>query len=83
MYCFSIDADLVTVPAKVLQEWAAAGFPRPDGRLTFRPSGARIAYQDLDLGQSWQHFDIAHELTTKGVEKFAADYRATLYSEAR
>jgi transaldolase len=83
MYCFSIDADLVTVPAKVLQEWAAAGFPRPDGRLTSQPSGARIAYQDLDLGQSWQHFDIAHELTTTGVEKFAADYRATLYSEAR
>ncbi len=82
LYCFSIDVDLVTVPAKILNEWADAGFPMPDDRFVYQPRGARIEYQQIDLGQPWEQFDIAHELTTKGVEQFAADYRATLYSKA-
>jgi len=82
LYCFSIGADLVTVPHKVLRHWAEAGFPMPDDRFTYTPTGTRITYEDLDLNQAWQRFDVRHELTTKGVEKFAEDYRATLYSKA-
>lgn len=80
--CFSIDADLVTAPAKILREWADAGFPMPDPTFTYEPKGARITYREIDLDQPWQRFNIEHELTTKGVEKFAADYRATLYPKA-
>ena len=76
--CFSIGADLVTVPAKVLREWADAGFPMPDADFTSASSGTRIPYADLGLDQPWRSLNLAHELTTKGVEKFAADYRATL-----
>jgi succinate dehydrogenase / fumarate reductase, iron-sulfur subunit len=36
----------------------------------------------LDLQQPWQRFNTEHELTTKGIEKFVADYRATLYQAA-
>jgi transaldolase len=80
--CFSIDSDLVTVPAKILHEWADAGFPMPEAGFTYEPKGARIEYREIDLEQPWQRFNIQHELTTKGVEKFAADYRATLYPQA-
>jgi transaldolase len=80
--CFSLEADLVTVPGKILREWAAAGFPQPDATFAYPPKGSRIEYQELDLAQPWQRFNIEHELTTKGVEKFAADYRATLYPKA-
>ena len=80
--CFSIEADLVTVPGKILREWADAGFPQPDASLAYQPKGSRIEYRELDLEQPWQRFNIEHELTTKGVEKFAADYRATLYPKA-
>jgi len=82
VYCFSIGADLVTVPAKVLTQWAEAGFPMPDERFTYTPAGRRIDYEELTLERSWRSFNIEHALTTKGVEKFAADYRATLYSKA-
>jgi transaldolase len=82
LYCFSIGAELVTVPLKILRQWAESSFPMPDNRFTYTPAGTRITYQDLDIDQPWQSFDIRHELTTKGVEKFAADYRATLYSKA-
>jgi hypothetical protein len=37
-----------------------------------------IPYRDLDLSLSRESFDIAHELTTRGIEKFVLDYRSTL-----
>jgi transaldolase len=80
--CFSIGADFVTVSAKILHEWAHAGFPMPNAGFTYEPKGARIEYREIGLEHPWQRFNIEHELTTKGVEKFAADYRATLYPKA-
>lgn len=80
--CFLIEADLVTVPARILREWADAGFPMPDAAFRYEAKGTRIEYREVDLEQSWQQFNIQHELTTKGVEKFAADYRATLHPKA-
>jgi len=56
--------------------------PLPDAMFPYEPKGTRIDYREIDLEQPWQRFNIEHELTTKGVEKFAADYRATLYPKA-
>lgn len=81
---FAFGADLVTVPTKVLEEWAAKGFPLPgsdfkymgkssDGR-TLKP----LPYKSLDLDEPWEKFDIAHELTTKGIRRFVEDYQKTL-----
>jgi transaldolase len=78
LYCFSLETDLVTLPAKVLDDWARQGFPMPDGNFKYMVIGKPILYQELVLDQSWQSFDIQHELTRKGIEKFVADYRATL-----
>ncbi len=81
---FCLDAELVTVPAKVLEEWAEKGFPMADENFMYRAVDKEgkpqrpIPYKRLDLHQPWQSFDLAHELTTKGIEKFAADYRSTL-----
>ena len=41
-----------------------------------------IPYKDLDLNLPWDSFDLAHELTTKGIQKFVADYRSTLKRSA-
>jgi len=78
LYCFALEADLVTVPAKVLELWANRNFSMPDKQFQYEASGKSIPYQELDLEQPWETFDIRHELTRKGIEKFAADYRATL-----
>jgi transaldolase len=82
LYCFSVGADLVTVPATVLRQWADGGFQMPDARFTYPGVGSPIAYEPLDLEQPWRNFRSDHELTTKGIEKFVADYRETLYSHA-
>jgi transaldolase len=82
LYCFKLDVDLVTVPAKVLSLWAEKNFPMPDADFQYHSSTKPIPYEELDLAHPWEKFNIAHELTTKGLEKFAADYRKTLAESA-
>ena len=85
---FALNAELVTVPARVLEKWAASNFPMPDQAFTYNGIGANgqrlkpISYKVLDLNLPWQSFNIAHELTTKGIQKFVADYRSTLKRSA-
>src|SRR6516165_6672029 len=83
LYCFSLEAELATVPAKVLEDWARNGFAMPGSDFKYTPTGKPIVYQELTLDQPWQSFDIQHELTRQGIEKFVADYRATLSQTAQ
>ena len=78
LYCFALETELATVPAKVLGQWANKNFAMPDKEFQYTAPGRPIPYEELDLEQEWETFDIQHELTRKGIEKFAADYRATL-----
>ena len=88
LYSFALSAELATVPTKVLEEWAAIGFPMPGHDFRYQGVDAvgkplrSIPYKELDLNLSWQRFDIAHELTTKGIQKFVADYQRTLRRSA-
>ena len=52
--------------------------PLPEANFSYKSAGTDISYDELDLNQSWQHFNIEHELTTKGIQKFVKDYRSTL-----
>src|SRR5215468_438486 len=81
---FALQAELATAPAKVWEEWAAASFPLPGDDFVYQghdKSGNRlrpIPYESLDLSKPWETFDIRHELTTKGIQQFVADYKSTL-----
>ena len=81
---FAFGSDLVTVPAKVLEEWAAKGFPLPGADFAYEgktPDGRTLKplrYKTLNLNEPWEKFEIAHELTTKGILKFVEDYQSTL-----
>jgi transaldolase len=85
---FATGAELVTVPAKVLLEWATKEFPMPDKDFSYKAVDASgkplkaIPNKTLDLNRPWQSFDTAHELTTAGIQKFVADYRSTLRRSA-
>jgi transaldolase len=81
---FALGAELATVPTKILETWAAKGFPIPDAKFSYKGVDATgkllgaIPYKNLDLDQPWESFNLAHELTTKGIQKFVADYNSTL-----
>ncbi len=83
MRSLALGADIITAPFHILKEWGEAGQPLPsssqytDEMLTRNPLKA-IPYQQLDLQQPWQSYDISHELTTKGVQQFAADWNALI-----
>lgn len=84
LYAFALGVQLVTVPARVLEDWAAKSFPMPNRDFTYKAIGASgkplnpLPYRMLKLNQPWENFDIAHELTTKGIQKFVQDYQSTL-----
>jgi len=84
----ALDAELVTVPAKVIEEWGAQGFPLPQPGFDYKGLDNKgnnlkpIPYKELDLSTPWDRFDIAHELTRKGIERFVADYESTLQRTA-
>jgi transaldolase len=85
---FALHADLATVPARVLEEWAAKGTPLPNESFVYHAvdsQGRRlkpIEYKELDLKTPWEGFDLRQELTTEGIQKFVADYEGTLRKTA-
>jgi transaldolase len=85
---FAAGVELTTVPAKVLLDWASKGFPMPGKDFSYKAIDASgrslkaIPYKELDLKLPWQSFDIVHELTNIGIQKFVADYRSTLRRSA-
>lgn len=82
--CFALGVELVTVPAKVLEAWAAKGAPMPDQKFVYKGVDAQgkalkpIPYENLNLNQPWNAFNLQHDLTKKGIEKFVADFENTL-----
>jgi transaldolase len=78
LYAFHVHSELVTVPAKILEQWAKERMPLPGNDFAYKPVGSEIPYEELNLEQPWERFNIEHELTRKGIEKFVSDYKATL-----
>lgn len=84
LYALFLKAELATAPAKVLEEWAATGNQVPDRNFQYRPLNAEgkplepIPYKQIEMDLPWDTFDIQHQLTRKGIEKFVADYKSTL-----
>src|SRR5499425_1494783 len=45
LYAFHVDSELVTVPTKILEQWAKEGMPLPDDNFAYKPVGAEISYE--------------------------------------
>src|SRR5262249_18862420 len=69
--CFLLETELVTVPAKILEKWAEEKFPMPSDTFVYSSSGKAVPYQEISLERPWQSYDLHHELTDKGLDKFA------------
>jgi len=68
-------SDIVTAPFNVLKEWAEKGLQIPGSDYVYNPKDLkRIPYKDIVLTKKWQEYDISHDLTVKGMEKFSSDW---------
>ena len=72
-YCLSINLDIVTLPLAVIQQWVN----QPSTHYVPQPL-TPIPYENLDYSLNWQDINIEHPLTTKGLLKFAADWKSCL-----
>ena len=86
--CFALDVELVTVPIKVLESWAAKGLPMPDRNFVYRGVDTNgkplkpIPYKNINLTKPWSAFNLRNELTREGIEKFVTDFEGTLLRPA-
>lgn len=79
-FALSLGSDIITSPFMLLNEWAQKDMPISEinsysySFVTLKP----IEYKELDLNRNWNDFDIKHNLTDAGVEKFASDWNALI-----
>ena len=80
MYALALKSDIITVPAKILQQWAVAGLPIPSADFQYGAGNlAPIPYEELDITTpDWARHQIGNELTEVGIDKFSADWNALI-----
>ncbi len=75
LYGIHLGCDIITAPYKILKEWGERGLTVPGPGYSYDPAGLRsIPYEQVDLDQDWRQYEIGHELTVKGMEKFSEDW---------
>ena len=83
MCALHLGSDIITAPAKILLQWAEAGMPLPPENYIYSvPALTIIAPSTINLTQNWQNFNIDHQLTTKGIQKFSEDWNALVISNS-
>jgi transaldolase len=79
LYALQLGSDIITAPFKVLKHWGEEGMPVPGDEYKYDPRGLKeVPYQELDLNRSWREFDISHDLTDKGIARFADDWNGLI-----
>lgn len=81
LYALSLGSDIITAPFSVLKEWAEEGLQIPEEDFIYDSGNLKsIPYQNLDLNKDWHEFNINHDLTNAGIERFASDWDGLLKS---
>lgn len=77
LHAIALGSDIVSCPLGVLREWAEGGLNLPAQTYAYSARNLlEIPYRIFDLDSPWQNFNIVHELTDKGMERFANDWNA-------
>lgn len=74
--CLKMESNIITAPLKVLKEWQEAG--KPSDFAARSESLREISYREINLNLPWQEYNLQHELTDAGLEKFAKDWNNLL-----
>lgn len=80
LLALSLGSDIITAPFKLINEWAQKGMQIPEkGSYSYKLEELKpIGYKNLDLNLNWNEFDIKHELTDAGIEKFSDDWNTLI-----
>ncbi len=76
---FKLCTDIITLPQKIIKEWSDLNMPTPPADFVYPQDNLTdIPYQQLDLTKPWTEFDLHHDLTDQGIEKFANDWKSLI-----
>jgi len=79
LYALKLGSDIISAPFDILKEWGERGLPVPGEDYVYDRGNLKpIPYEEIDLTRNWQDYDIRHELTDKGMERFSADWNALI-----
>jgi transaldolase len=79
LYALWLESDIITAPFSVLKEWHGKVQPLPGDDYVYNPKKLKpIPYKDIDITRHWKDYDIHHELTDKGIDKFSSDWNALI-----
>jgi transaldolase len=82
LYALSLGTDIVTAPFAILKEWGEKGLPMPGSDYQYPAKQLKpIPYKEITLTGNWLEYDIHHNLTVIGMEKFSADWKALIREE--
>lgn len=74
MYALKLNSDIITAPFKVLKEWGEKGMPMPSLDFVYASNLKPISYETIGLEKPWQEYNVNHELTDIGMERFSDDW---------
>lgn len=69
-----LGSDIITAPMKILKEWSEVRSKNQELGIMEGVNLKPIVYEEVDLNKNWTEYNIHHELTDKGIEKFAQDW---------
>jgi len=75
LYALQLKSPIITVPFKIFKEWADKGFSLPDETFVYDPGTLKpIPYREIPLDKPWTKYNIHHDLTDIGIERFSNDW---------
>jgi transaldolase len=78
-YALKLGSDIISVPFTILREWSEKGLPMPDAAYQYpRGNLKEIRFKEIPPTKDWESYDLRHELTDKGLERFSADWNALI-----
>ncbi len=76
-YALFLKSPVITLPFKIIQEWANAGCTLPSVDYIYDVPGlAGIPYREISLDKPWESYDLSHPLTDAGVARFWEDWNS-------
>ena len=79
LYAIKLGSDIVTAPFGILKEWAKNGIPMPGNEYVYDSGKLQsIPYRQIDLTKKWNKYDIHHDLTVRGMERFSEDWNSLI-----
>ncbi|MCH7604721.1 transaldolase [Patescibacteria group bacterium] len=79
LYALYLESDIITAPVNILRGWTEQGMQVSGQDFSYSSDYFKgIPYEDINLEKGWREFDIHHELTDSGMQRFSDDWNALL-----